>query len=120
MHCPECGCRTDVYDSRLNTRGLVRRRRSCPKCGFRFATIEVMNEYQPLGKKEKADAPIPEAPPQVVKVRSPKAAKVIAPRVRQTVRREKPRSLEEDVVPFDYEPAEDLSTYIDIPRGFDD
>lgn len=46
MHCP--GCRADdtkVVDSRLAEEGAaVRRRRSCPECGFRFTTFERIDE----------------------------------------------------------------------------
>ena len=42
MRCPFCSCPdTQVKDSRVSEDGLsIRRRRSCPKCGSRFTTIE--------------------------------------------------------------------------------
>jgi hypothetical protein len=122
MPCPECGGRTDVYDSRLNTQKLIRRRRECRACGFRFATIEIANEYQPLGRKEKPNAPIPVPPPAARQKPGPK------PRVVATVARHKPvrvrdddmpRSFADDIVPWS-EDSEDFSSYVDIPRGFND
>lgn len=118
MHCPECGTRTDVYDSRLNTQGLVRRRRSCPKCGLRFATIEVMNVHQPLGSREDPEAPPPAPPPKPEKPKQEKPVKVARQRT-ASPKREKPRGLDEDIVPWT-DDAEDYSRYIEIPRGFDD
>lgn len=42
MHCPSCNYYdTKVNDSRVASDGLsIRRRRECPKCGFRFSTRE--------------------------------------------------------------------------------
>lgn len=42
MHCPVCGhTDTRVVDSRLTRGGMgIRRRRACPKCQYRFSTIE--------------------------------------------------------------------------------
>jgi len=42
MYCPKCGHKTTrVYDSRLTQNGkAVRRRRVCPKCKYRFTTLE--------------------------------------------------------------------------------
>ena len=42
MRCPFCSCPdTQVKDSRVSDDGSsIRRRRSCPKCGSRFTTIE--------------------------------------------------------------------------------
>ena len=120
MPCPQCGGRTDVYDSRLNMQKLIRRRRQCQGCGTRFATIEVINVYQPLGKKEKPNSPVPEIP-KVVKAEKPKAPKPAPkPRVMKTrqTKEEKPRSLADDVVPWT-EDSEDFSSYIDINVGRD-
>lgn len=43
MKCPVCGfCETSVKDSRLTDhQTVVRRRRLCEKCGFRFTTLEM-------------------------------------------------------------------------------
>lgn len=45
FECPECGTRDQkVMDSRETNRGelwLIRRRRACEKCDFRFTTYEV-------------------------------------------------------------------------------
>lgn len=42
MHCPKCkNGDTKVTDSRTSSEGmLIRRRRECTRCGFRFSTIE--------------------------------------------------------------------------------
>lgn len=42
MYCPKClHANTDVTDSRVINNGKnVRRRRHCPKCGYRFSTLE--------------------------------------------------------------------------------
>lgn len=42
MHCPICRSEdTRVVDSRLAREGLaIRRRRECPKCSYRFSTLE--------------------------------------------------------------------------------
>ncbi len=42
MHCPSCRCEdTRVIDTRVIEDGAtIRRRRQCPKCEFRFSTIE--------------------------------------------------------------------------------
>jgi hypothetical protein len=41
MHCPACGSDGHaVIDSRPSG-GLIRRRRSCSACGFRWSTIEI-------------------------------------------------------------------------------
>lgn len=46
--CPKCGTRTNVYDSRISFEGSTRRKRLCPSCAYRFATIEVLDEGRPL------------------------------------------------------------------------
>lgn len=42
MRCPKCGCQDDkVIDSRASREGaIIRRRRQCVGCGFRFTTYE--------------------------------------------------------------------------------
>lgn len=41
MNCPICNKDTKVIDSRLSGEGFsIRRRRLCPKCSFRFSTLE--------------------------------------------------------------------------------
>ncbi len=39
--CPKCGSRTMVIDARVREAGFPRRRRSCPKCHYGFATVEI-------------------------------------------------------------------------------
>lgn len=107
-----------MYDSRLNTQKLIRRRRSCRACDFRFATIEVLNEYHPLGKKEKPDAPIPKVPKPPRPMKEARVKPVVPKRQREP-KYERPKGLDEDVVPWN-ENDEDFSAYIDLPRGFND
>lgn len=49
VHCPSCDSDdTKVIDSRVTDEGsAIRRRRECPRCGFRFTTFERM-EAAPL------------------------------------------------------------------------
>ena len=43
MNCPICGhYDTRVYDSRVNNRNMVRRRRECVECRYRFVTYETI------------------------------------------------------------------------------
>jgi len=44
QNCLKCGTKTAVYDSRLTVDGDLRRKRKCPNCGFRYATIEVLDD----------------------------------------------------------------------------
>ena len=75
QNCPKCNTKTDVYDSRLNGDGLLRRKRECPSCSYRFATIEVLDTVTPLMAREpKPKVPKPETPP---KPKKPVAAKVV-------------------------------------------
>lgn len=57
MNCPKCDTRTTVVDSRsdrdtkhyINILGTVHRVRRCPKCEYRFATVEIpRQEYEQL------------------------------------------------------------------------
>ena len=45
MNCPKCGCSTFVVDSRLRPENVVKRRRTCQKCGYRFNTFEITNDF---------------------------------------------------------------------------
>lgn len=52
--CIDCGANTIVVDSRGKPDGSIFRWRKCPKCGYRFRTIEVeecMNDYSELIKE---------------------------------------------------------------------
>ncbi len=54
MYCPKCSKKTKVVDSRLQSDQVVRRRRKCRKCGYRFTTWESimnMNSRESLLKK---------------------------------------------------------------------
>jgi transcriptional repressor NrdR len=104
MRCPTCQGRTEVYDTRLNREGLVRRRRSCPGCAARFATIEILNLEQPLGKRE---SPEPREPrPKLPRPERPQAKpkETPAPRPKRIVRDEWE------------EPEEDLMAYFGFDR----
>ena len=70
--CPKCKARTNVYDSRISFDGKTRRKRLCPSCSHRFATIEILDEVRPLEeRKPKADKP------QVKKPVAPKKVKPV-------------------------------------------
>ena len=55
MKCPNCGCLKDkVLDTRQSKNGtVIRRRRECLNCGFRFTTYERYQEEGILVKKKK-------------------------------------------------------------------
>jgi transcriptional repressor NrdR len=50
MHCPHCGhLDNKVMDSRLSKDGkVIRRRRACGECDWRFTTYERVEEFVPL------------------------------------------------------------------------
>ena len=56
--CPKCKARTNVYDSRISFEGTTRRKRLCPSCAYRFATVEVLDEGRPL-EERKPTPPLP-------------------------------------------------------------
>ena len=49
--CPMCGAEGNVYDSRVQRDGTIKRWRSCPQCYERWKTIESR-------PKQKVDIPI--------------------------------------------------------------
>jgi transcriptional regulator NrdR family protein len=69
MNCLSCHARTDVYDTRVLPDMGVRRKRKCVACGFRFATLEVLDAMRPLRTRE----PKPVKTPKPKVSRSPKA-----------------------------------------------
>jgi transcriptional regulator NrdR family protein len=86
--CPKCGTRTGVYDSRISFEGYTRRKRLCPQCDHRFATIEVLDIARPLERKnQKAQV---EQKPQPAK-----RPKKVAPK-REVVRKARQREEIED------------------------
>lgn len=79
QNCPKCKSRTDVYDSRLSEDNILRRKRLCKTCSFRYATIEIMDTGRPLlqvrerkPKEPKVAKPKVVAPPKPVKAVKPK------------------------------------------------
>lgn len=71
--CPKCGARTGVYDSRISFEGITRRKRSCPSCSHRFATIEILDKGRPLeARKPKAPVAKKDKPARVPKKVAPK------------------------------------------------
>jgi transcriptional regulator NrdR family protein len=71
--CPKCNARTGVYDSRISFEGNTRRKRVCPQCNHRFATIEVLDVARPLErKKQKAQVERKPKPPKHPKKVAPK------------------------------------------------
>ena len=57
MRCPKCGSLKDkVIDTRQSRDGsIIRRRRECLNCGFRFTTYEKFQEEKILVKKKKGN-----------------------------------------------------------------
>ncbi len=57
MKCPNCGSLKDkVIDTRQSKDGtVIRRRRECLECGFRFTTYERFQEEKVLVKKKKGN-----------------------------------------------------------------
>ncbi len=52
--CVDCGTNTLVSDSRERPDGAIYRQRYCPKCGYRFRTVEIeecMSDYADLLEK---------------------------------------------------------------------
>lgn len=50
MRCPDCGQKSDVYDSRP-FENTIRRRRQCKSCGHKYTTLEVIMPQVELPKK---------------------------------------------------------------------
>jgi transcriptional regulator NrdR family protein len=57
MRCPVCGEKTRVLETRESKRQIIRRRRACKSCGFRFSTFGM----QILGVMERLDGHAEEA-----------------------------------------------------------
>lgn len=85
--CPKCNARTNVYDSRISFEGNTRRKRVCPSCSHRFATVEVLDSGRPL-EQRKPTAPKPK------KVKLAKPAKKSATQRKQKV--EKTRRFDDE------------------------
>lgn len=72
QNCLKCGTKTQVYDSRLTEDGELRRKRKCPSCGARHATIEILDDVdvpftgsrQPAPAKQPKKKPEPKGKPQ--------------------------------------------------------
>ena len=41
IHCSECSGESAVIDSRPSKTGIIRRRRQCLNCGYRWTTMEI-------------------------------------------------------------------------------
>jgi transcriptional regulator NrdR family protein len=107
MLCPKCRSKTDVYDTRVQENGDVRRRRACLSCGHRFASLETLNHEQPLGKKHK----------NINKPEKQKAARVrksSPTRVEKTPKRE----LDPLLAEIFQDDLDDVAPYLDIPKGY--
>ena len=40
--CPKCHADSGVLDSRMKQHGIIRRRRQCEDCKYRWSTVEVL------------------------------------------------------------------------------
>lgn len=103
--CPKCKARTNVYDSRISFEGNTRRKRLCPECSHRFATIEIIDGGRPL-KTRQPKAPVAK------KVKPPRVAKKDPPK---RIKQEKARRLDDEDGDYEdtfsndfYEVARDL------------
>ena len=69
QNCPKCKHKTAVYDSRLTVDGDFRRKRKCLNCGFRYATLEMLDDVDVAvaGVKKLVDAAA--KPPEVVQAK---------------------------------------------------
>lgn len=55
--CIDCGANTLVSDSRERPDGSVFRQRYCPKCGYKFRTVEIeecLSEYSELREENES------------------------------------------------------------------
>lgn len=85
--CPKCNARTNVYDSRISFEGNTRRKRICPSCSHRFATIEVLDTDRPLEQRKQA-APKP---------KKEKLARVLKKReAKRSVKKEKQKRYDDE------------------------
>jgi transcriptional regulator NrdR family protein len=66
-----------VYDSRFNQDGLIRRKRLCGGCGYRFATLEVIDKHNTLSQVQRVIKPKVVKPKVVKKPKPVKAPKVV-------------------------------------------
>lgn len=87
--CPKCNARTNVYDSRISFEGNTRRKRLCPNCSHRFATVEVLDTDRPLEQKRAT-------PPRPKTVKQARPKKKPAPEKRQKVEKAKRFDDEDD------------------------
>lgn len=104
MNCPLCGTECEVKDTRRVAPQEVRRRRQCPSCHHRFATLETVDVRKPLRVWTPKEKKAPKVSTPKPKASTPKKAK-----------REEVRSMVEEFE-FSMDEREDLSLYVDIPR----
>lgn len=69
QNCIKCGTKTAVYDSRLTVDGDLRRKRKCPNCGFRYATIEVLDDIDIAVRGPRKLVEAAAKPPEVVQAK---------------------------------------------------
>ena len=69
QNCIKCGTKTAVYDSRLTVDGDLRRKRKCPNCGFRYATIEVLDDIDIAVRGPRKLVETAAKPPEVVQAK---------------------------------------------------
>lgn len=110
--CPKCKTRTDVYDSRITVLGQLRRKRICRKCGWRFATLEVIDKQNELRQVDEHRPSKPKAPKVEKPKREPKPKPVKASK-------EKVRRFDDDDFEEDSYDVPDELRYLISDRGFD-
>jgi len=71
MNCPECDSDTKVIDSRTN--GVVRRRRQCKNCDYKFSTEEQVvmafsRDPKPRPNRKKSDGSMKLIEPKILRL----------------------------------------------------
>lgn len=69
QNCIKCGHKTTVYDSRVTVDGDFRRKRKCLGCGFRYATIEILDDIDIAVRGPRKLVETAAKPPQVVQAK---------------------------------------------------
>lgn len=69
QNCIKCGTKTAVYDSRLTVDGDLRRKRKCPNCGFRYATVEILDDIDIAVRGPRKLVETAAKPPEVVQAK---------------------------------------------------
>jgi len=83
QNCLKCATKTAVYDSRLTVDGDLRRKRKCPNCGFRYATIEVLDDIDVAVRGPRKLVETAAKSPEVVQAKRGKAQPAKKPKKKE-------------------------------------